>query len=356
MRTGVGPIPARVMLVGEAFGAEEERTGEPFMGASGQELNRMLHEAGLLRSDTFVTNLVNARPPNNDLTQWIPEKKKDVTSIHVPLRDKMVLPVVKVGYQNLIREIKAVQPNVIIAAGNAALWALTGERGVLKWRGSLLQIEQPIDLFDQFDPALLPKIIPIIHPAAILRQWELRAITMRDLARVKENMNSRVIDVPAWNFILQPSFQQVMDTFDMLEARIAAGPTLLALDLETRAGHITCCGLAWSRLDALCIPFMQTGLNNDYWNEDQETHIIYRMYKFLCHPNCKVTWQNGLYDAQYCYRHWHFVPHGTHDTMIAHHVAFAGQPKSLDYQASMYCDYYRYWKDMYKTSTSKDGE
>lgn len=356
MRTGTGPVPAKIMIVGEAYGQEEERVGEAFVGESGKELNRMLHETGLLRSSCFVTNLINARPPNNDLSAWVPLKKKDITHAHVPLRDKMVLPQVKAGYQNLMREIREVKPNLIIAAGNYAMWALTGEWGVLKWRGSLLKLKPAGDLFDAWAPEDIPKVIPIIHPAAILRQWELRAITMNDLQRCKRHMDSREIVIPPWKFIIRPSYETVMETLSKLEQRVYAGLTKLTIDLETRAGHIACCGIAWDIYSALCIPFMRVGPNPDYWMEEEEADIVYRLYRLLTHPNALVDGQNILYDCQYTYRHWHFVPHVVQDTMISHHTAFAGLPKALDYQASMYCDYYVYWKDMYRTSTSKAGE
>ncbi|MFS2212853.1 hypothetical protein, partial [Kosakonia cowanii] len=67
------------------------------------------------------------------------------------------------------------------------------------------------------------------------------------------------------------------------------------------------------------------------------------------HPNVLVRGQNLLYDAQYTYRHWHFVPRVAQDTMISHHTMWAGLPKRLDFQASMYCDHYVYWKDEGKT-------
>jgi uracil-DNA glycosylase family 4 len=60
-----GPTDARVMIVGEAPGAEEERKGEPFVGASGHELTKMLHEAGIARSQCFITNVCRERPPGN---------------------------------------------------------------------------------------------------------------------------------------------------------------------------------------------------------------------------------------------------------------------------------------------------
>ena len=112
--TGIGPCPAQVMIVGECYGVEDEQRREPFSGAAGQELNRMLHEVGLLRSNIFVTNLVNARPYNNDITKWIPLKKKDVALDMVWLRDRQVSPIVREGYERLQREIKAVNPNLII--------------------------------------------------------------------------------------------------------------------------------------------------------------------------------------------------------------------------------------------------
>src|SRR5690606_8349775 len=104
----------RIMVVGEAWGESEERAQEPFVGVSGAELNRMLQEAGILRTECYVTNLVNARPPGNDLSAWIPTRKKEITSKHILLRDKMVLPHVKEGYDRLLREIAMVQPTVII--------------------------------------------------------------------------------------------------------------------------------------------------------------------------------------------------------------------------------------------------
>ena len=135
-KMGCGPVPARVMIVGEAYGEQEERAGEPFIGASGLELNRMLHEAGIMRSECYVTNVVNARPPFNDIGAWVAAKKKDISHYHVPFRDKMVLPIVTAGYERLQREIEMVKPNVILALGNMAMWALTGAWGITKWRGS----------------------------------------------------------------------------------------------------------------------------------------------------------------------------------------------------------------------------
>jgi len=342
---GDGPIPARVMIVGEAWGLEEERTGQPFMGASGQELNRMLHEAGILRSECFTTNVVNYRPPNNYLGAWVAFKKKDRTAAHVALRDRFVLPIVAAGYEQLMGEIAQVNPNLIIACGNLAMWALTGNWGILKWRGSMLQMENGI------------KVIPTIHPAAVLREWSNRALVVNDLRRAKREMVSKEYKRPARQYIIKPRFETVCHKLIDLYMMAEAGETWLDLDIETKAGHIACVGLSWSANEALCIPFMVTGVKEGYWSVEQEAAITLSLSKLLLHRNVHVRWQNGLYDAQYFWRHWHYVPGQQHekcqDTMISQHSLFCALPKGLSFLASMYADHYVYWKDEGKNLDGK---
>jgi len=357
---GEGPIPARIMLVGEAWGADEERQGTPFVGASGQELNRMLHDAGIMRSECFVTNVINARPPNNDLANWIAFKKKDRTAAHQQLRDKWVLPIVQQGYQQLLTEIEACQPNVILCFGNLAMWALTGQWGILKWRGSMLQTELGIGnvLAGRPDGGISrPKVIPTIHPAAVLREWHYRAIVLNDLRRAKRHLSSREYQLPQHSFIIRPSFDQVLHTLQSLYDRLEEEPEVwIDFDLETRAGHIACAGLSWSKLEAISIPFMCVENKEGYWSVEEEATLIYKLYIVLCHPRARVRWQNGLYDAQYTYRWWHFIPRGAQDTMISQHAIFSDLPKSLAFQASMYAEHYIYWKDEGKDWSKGLGE
>lgn len=355
---GVGPIPARIMLVGEAWGEWEDRAGEPFVGPSGQELNRMLQEAGIMRGECFVTNLVNHRPPGNDIGAWIALKKKDITPKHVPLKDKWVLPIIKTGYDQLMTEINSCQPNLIIAFGNAAMWALTGHWGVTKWRGSLLQLDLSAPWADSQSR---PKVIPTYHPAAILRQWDWRAIALNDLRRAKKHMTSREYQRPNWQFQVRPSFQQASETLTRLLAIIARPHRTdwdgwLDVDIETRGGHIACMGISWSKTEALCVPLMCVESREGYWSADEEAHLVYLMYQLMTHPAIKVRWQNGLYDAQYIYRHWHFIPRGQQDTMISQHSLFSDLPKSLAFIASMYCEWFVYWKDEGKDWAKNMGE
>lgn len=356
---GDGPIPSRVMVVGEAWGKDEDDQGRPFVGAAGAQLNSVLHDAGIMRAECYVTNVVNHRPFGNDLRQWIAFSKKEITKEHVDWRGWKVKPIVVQGHQQLLAEIEMVKPNVIVPVGNLALHALVdgcigmskngkGPTGMKKWRGSQLRMDlsSPVSALRPKAAGTSPKVIPTWHPAFVLRTWSERATMVNDLRRVARHMDTREYYPPRWNFIVRPNFSQVMEKLYWLLQMLDQGSIeWLELDLETRGKHIACAALSWTKLDSLCIPFMCVDRSDGYWNEEEEAQIIFALYKVMTHPKVKIRWQNGLYDAQYTHRHWHFVPRGYQDTMISQHMLWSDQPKALAYQASTFCDWYIYWKD-----------
>lgn len=350
---GVGQCPAKVLIVGDVWSAEDNRTFTPFNGSAGLELERLLHEAKILRSECYTTNAVNAYPPSGDLSNWIAKAKKDVTSSHVLFHDKYVRQIVLDGYRNLLKEITLVDPNIIITLGDLPLWALTGAWGALKWRGSHLTFTHP-------DTGKVYKLIPTLHPAKLFGMWDMRSTVVLDLKRAQLHSGTEPFNPPAWNFTIRPSFGKVVDILLELYHNTAKSPTpyRLSLDIETRAGHIACVGIAWSRLDAICIPLMCMENKQGFWGLEEETEIVFLLYKLLTHPNAKIVWQNGLYDAQYIYRHWHFIPTESYsqDTMISQHSCFAALPKGLDFISSMYAQWYVYWKDEGKTWSNTIGE
>src|SRR5215831_13450989 len=106
---GNGNPASRVMIVGEAPGAEEERSGQVFMGRAGQLMNRALAHAGLSREDIYVTNAVKCRPPENRKPEnW--EVKTCAGSY-------------------LARELEEVDPTHLLLVGNAALQAVARKSG-----------------------------------------------------------------------------------------------------------------------------------------------------------------------------------------------------------------------------------
>lgn len=327
------------MIVGEAPGERELAARTPFVGPSGFELDKLLAEAGMARSLAFVTNVCRVRPEKNDIGSFLDERKRCPDPAWAKFHDRWAHPFIHQGAQLLEEELARVQPVVVIALGNLALAALTGKWGVSKWRGSVLQVERPWGKF---------KVIPTYHPAAVLRQWELRPTVAHDMKRVAvELQRGREVVRPNYRFIIRPNFETASQTLSNLLTLLetAARPVKLAVDKETRAGHISCLGIAWSAEDAICLPFMCVERPEGYWPLEEETEIVWLLSKILRHPKAEIVGQNFLYDMQYAFKHWHFIPGLARDTMISQHSMFSTGQKGLDYLASLYCDSYEYWKD-----------
>lgn len=298
----------------------------------------MLNEAGIMRSACFMTNVARTRPPDNDIGQFIAMRKADITPRHVQVRDRWVIDHLRSDIDLLRREIEMCRPNVIIAFGNVALWALTGQWGITSWRGSVMQSDLTLAL------EYAPKVIPTYHPAAILRQWSWRPVGLHDLRRAAEQSKTQELIRRDYRFIIRPDFPTARDTLQLLLRVLSGGPTRLAIDIETRAGHIACIGVAWSRSEALCIPLMAVGSPRGYWPLEEEVELMYLLQLVLTHPNCEGLGQNFSYDAQYFFRHLCYIPRIVRDTMLAQHACFSNMPKGLDFLSSMYCEDHTYWK------------
>lgn len=334
-----GPCPARIMIIDDAPGEREEKDGIPLVGYAGREFSQMLQEAGIMRSECFITSVLTSRPPHDEATAFIAETKKEITGSHVLLRDKFVLPPLVEGIERLKREIELCRPHLIIALGNIPLWALTGQWGITSWRGSVMQCDLDLGLDYR------PKVIPVYHPSLIMRQWSWRQICVHDLRRAKLEAKSVEINLPDYSFVTRPDYSTAVSVLAQLYAQVCERSGKLAVDIETRAGHIACIGIAWSTRDAICIPLMDSTKPEGYWPLGQELQLMDAMRRLLTHENCGVVGQNFLYDAQYFWRHLHYVPNVKRDTMIAQHVLFSNLPKDLSYLSSMYCSYHTYWKD-----------
>jgi len=190
---------------------------------------------------------------------------------------------------------------------------------------------------------------PIVHPAAILRQWALRAITVHDLkARVPLALRGDWRPNPMPLFWAPPTFDQAKMKLEQWLRRADLAPFRLQCDIETyQRRFISCIGLTDSINFAMCIPFVRKeGLDGleSYWTLDQEVTLLDLLRRLLMHPNVQVEGQNFLYDTQYL-QHWLAIsPRLSFDSMYAHHTLWPGTPKALDYLSSLYCKYHWYWK------------
>ncbi|HKU52914.1 MAG TPA: hypothetical protein VJQ25_10635, partial [Nitrospira sp.] len=215
------------------------------------------------------------------------------------------------------------------------------------WRGSMIHTEESIC-------GVKIPLLPIIHPAAILRQWDLRYITVHDLkARVPMALRGDWTNATPPILWAPPTYEQCLAKLDHWLRLLDRGSLRLAADIETFRGFMSCLGIADSPNFAMTIPFMKkvstpTHFIESYWTPEQEAQIVLRLRKLFTHPNLDLEGQNFLYDVQYIENEMGVLPYANFDTMYAWHVCFPGTPKALDYLSSLFCRYHRYWKEDHK--------
>lgn len=329
---GYGPAQADIVIVGEAPGEDEELEGRPFVGASGHLLTTMLREAGIDPRACYVTNVCKYRPPANKIETWLTDKKKTGKANEWEFKDERYYSEeISEGLGELRGEILGRQPRIIIGLGNTALWALSGEWGILDWRGSEMGVALSTP------DGIRTPFVPTLHPASILRNWPTRPFAAHDFKqRVSRRLKTGFV-TPDWDFNYEPTLADALSFIDALAGDVA-------VDVETSRGRIVCVGLGVSATRAMCIPFISEGYGA-YWSALDAQIIVAALKAKLLSPSINVVGQNFNYDASYFDDNFDFIPRVAFDTLIAQSVLFPGTPRGLGYLSSMYCDWHCYWKD-----------
>jgi DNA polymerase len=153
---GDGPADARLMFVGEAPGADEDKQGVPFVGEAGQLLNKMLRNLGLRREEVYIANILKSRPPGNR------DPEADEIAACLPFLEK---------------QIKAIRPRVIVILGRIAAHALLGTKEpITRLRGHWQKYHGI-------------RVMPTFHPSYLLRMPQERRKTWDDMQQVMEYLS-----------------------------------------------------------------------------------------------------------------------------------------------------------------------
>lgn len=160
---GEGNPDAKLMIIGEGPGEEEDKTGRPFVGRAGQLLDRILEAAGIARETIYISNIVKCRPPGNRVPA--PDEAKTCTSLW------------------LNKQLGAIRPQIIVPLGATACELFLGEKvAITKIRGTWLDWQGV-------------KVMPMLHPAYLLRNpartaGSPKALTWQDIQEVKKAMDA----------------------------------------------------------------------------------------------------------------------------------------------------------------------
>ncbi len=349
----IGKPDAKILIVGESPGNNEERAGVPFIGHSGKLLKQMLSHSNIDYSSCYVTYISNERPPGNDFTFFYADKNKNEPNAKLTM-----------FWAKLRNKVEEIKPNVIICLGAEALRALTGERKISQWRGTIMFYKNI-------------KIIPTYAPGYIMKVYGDHPIVELDFSKaLKESAYPEYLE-PQVNITIRPNFSQVISWLDKVK-----NYKRISFDIETLTDKLVarCISLAvrennktYSSISIPLIVFSKsslTSISNDnklvklgnvsdsvssYWSIEDEIVILTKLSQIF-NSNIEVVGQNSIsFDAPLIKNQLNLcIKNHYMDTMHAWHVLYSEFPKSLSFLCSVLTNHKNYWTN--KNTSIDDSE
>lgn len=378
------PHSKNCMVISDYPIKSEVDQDQAYCSASNLTLMGDLHRVGIKQKDCGYTYLSYERPEQESFDfmrdfskhknlEPFPEVKLQDLTTNVGAggqpfyklehqKDTYVSEKLMTEFLGLLKQIRIVNPKMIIITGKWSLFFLTGVTTHAKTQGNFKD-SKPLGGLSKFRASVLslfagfnlPNILvlPLLPPTTRHRmpdklpiiQWDFNKAGEIYHKLIEEQVSPDYYLKTKRNFVFTLDIDQLIRQLNLIYSEIAFGEVLVSVDIETRHGTIDCIGLTTKVNKGVCIPF-STIDSPIIWDAEDEVKLVTGIKQILLHPNCKIVGQNFSYDAQYLYKFWLIDVHAYLDTMTMHHVMFNYMQKSLDFLASVYCDQYAYWKDM----------
>ena len=310
----------KIAFIGEAPGAEEDRDGHPFVGSAGQELNRVLSKAGLHRHNAYLLNLINCRPPENNLES--PEGQEALVACSP-------------GFEEEIRTLHGLGVRTLVPLGAAATSRLGIEGSVHKVRGSVYEVVVA---------GLKFWAVPTFHPSYIIRgSWEEEPTMIADVEKAT-NIALNGYTPPKEDFLLFPTVRDIeLRTKDILRKK-----PLLGVDIETTGktwwtGEIFVLSFALNGTEAFSVPFYSQGYK-PYWHNGDLVRVMDCLKAIFTEVPTMFQNATGV-DLPFIDHHICEVKNVAHDVLLIHHAIHPELPHNLGYIVSIY-GATPYWKDI----------
>ena len=356
-----------IVFVGEAWGEQEARFQAPFVGPAGQELARMLNQAGypcepiayrynsavrmLKYWDQFPYQFLNAfneRPPDNEVSYFYAKPRDGVPldRNYPPRRFDNSIFYLQSRYtyhlETLHTTLEALKPNLIVALGNTALWALALPPTISKLRGNIIQSK-------------FGKVLPTFHPAAILRNWKHRTVSLLDLHKALRESATPSLSTLAREIWTEPTIDDLYKWWEDHGSK----SSLLAVDIETlRNCQVSEIGFAADSTHALHIPFVwkEDRQFKSWWPDSKTESAAWDFVRMVCESDVPKIGQNVVqYDTYFMLHALNIQIRNIHeDTMTMAHAWQPELEKSLGFLGSIFLDE-RSWKSI-RHDTSKQND
>ena len=318
---GSGRLDSEICIISEAPGEREVIMHMPLVGGSGQLLWTLLRAQDITRKDCYITNVV---------------KKQVALSTKTDARNPVRGPELE-HWEGLLDWELDHLPNLkyILALGNFALQALTGDSGITKWRGSVFDCNVGRS-------RRTVKVICTNNPAHILRNLALEPMYKFDLAKLR-----RVIDGEFKRHDIRGTINPTLEeSMEYLE-RLQSGNDPIAFDIEVIANETACIGFADNAHTGICINFRDSNTNR--YTIPQESLLRDRIQRLFLDPTKRFIAQNGSFDCGWLwFKDRIHVPKIWFDTLLGHHTLYPRMPHNLGYLTAQYTDH-PYYKDEGKT-------
>ena len=294
-----------------------------------------------------VANVFNAHPDKDNEQLFFGSRADDVCldlpALQAGSKRLFLLKENRHHLEALEEEIRVERPNILVLLGNTACWAILGQTGITKIRGTVQNTR------------LNTKALPTFHPAA-LRDWGLRPTIVADLKKAQSESHYGLITRPK-------NWLQTYPTLDEIEVWFSAPAARYSCDIEsgsalfskselnrmrkhtpksynTLVQQISMVGFAKSEEQGLVIPFITRNETNgtleNYWPDQWHEVRAWEWVQFGLSSGAELIFQNGMYDINRLLHAGMRPRNMAHDTMLLHHALFPEMPKGLGYLDSIY--------------------
>lgn len=320
---------SKIAIVGDFTTGFDEQALKPFSGPAGAIIESCLHAAGLIRGEVYFTNLFKTKSKHKEGHDFYIKNNQGKISL---------TPAGQASVAALIEELDGIDANVIVAAGDAPFYALTGLGKRDKYRGYIF----PSNCLQE-----VRKVIPTHHPSSSIRgMYKYRHMIVCDLTKAKDESTFRQLLRPQRELIY--NFSSVQEVLEWLE--YYQSQDIVGFDIEVINYEVSCISFSSDPAIAVSIPIAGR------WTLEEELLVWRGIQGVLGNPYSAKVVQNAIFDCHFLLtRNGIEVRGPIHDTMIAHSVMYPELPMGLGFLGSVYCGSQQYWKDSVKFNDIKDN-
>lgn len=335
----------KVLICTDFLTQSDKEAGKVLSGSFGYEVQKWLKKSHINLYDCAFTYVFDQTTVSEDLDTYLVTQKEalEMSFGNYPFPPFIKKPkkyfhpsIIFPAIEFLRSEVQRYSPNIVLTLGQIPAWAFLGNPTLSAIRGFIAE------------STLIPKlkILPTFHPSYVFQNYSERYFTFHDVEKLSREMEFPEIIYPTRKILIEPTFRELVDFFYLYD-----DAEYISIDIETRAGQITCICFAPAKDICIVVPFVDDRKSDgSYWTEEEEIKVMKIMNSVLRNSSRKI-FQNGMYDIQYIFRAWGIpVLNATEDTILMHHSLYSELPKGLGILGSVYTNEGE-WKTM-RTNTA----